>query len=287
MPLVVQQVLGLAQNLPDYFEQLQRVANEWAPELYAFLGVERMQQLQANLANMMSSGLGVAGAITGQIMQSGLAIINTLGLFVVSPVVAFYLLLDWDRMVASADALLPRKHAEEIRNVMRDIDSAMSGVIRGQVAVVLILAVFYAGSLTAAGLSFGLAIGLIAGLFSFIPYVGLLIGFVLSMGVAFVQFWPDWVMIGLIFFIFVLGQFLEGNVLYPKLVGSSIGVHPVWLMFALFAFALIFGFVGLLLAVPMAAIASVLARFAVAKYRQSSLYNGDTASDDSDAPPVF
>ncbi len=177
---------------------------------------------------------------------------------IVTPVVAFYLLLDWDQMVKRIDELLPREHRKEVQYVFGEIDVAMAGFVRGQSSVVMILAAFYATALTLVDLNFGLAIGLAAGFFSFIPYVGFLVGFVLSIGVAIVQFWPDWFMVGVVFGIFMVGQFIEGNILYPKLVGRSIGVHAVWLMFALFAFALLFGAVGVLLAVPMAAIAGCL-----------------------------
>lgn len=272
VPLVLQQLLGLGQGLPSYVNQLQELANQWVPEVYAVLGEERVAQVQNSLAEILSRGVGIVGNVTAQIMQSGLTLINALGLMVVTPVVAFYLLLDWDRMVDAIDQLLPRDHRTEIRGVLKDIDRAMAGVIRGQGAVVLLLSLFYAATLTMAGLSFGIAIGLVSGLLSFIPYVGFLVGFVLSMGVALVQFWPDWVMVAVIFGIFGLGQFLEGNVLYPNLVGQSIGVHPVWLMFSLFAFALIFGALGVLLAVPLVAITGVLVRFGIEKYKQSPLY---------------
>ena len=150
--------------------------------------------------------------------------------------------------------------------MLGEIDRAMAGVIRGQGGVILVLCVYYATALTLTGLNFGLAIGLIGGLLSFVPYVGFLIGFALSMTVALVQFWPDqWVFILVVFGIYLVGQFLEGNILYPKLVGQSININPVWLMFALFAFALLFGFVGLLLAVPLAAISGVLTRYAIAE----------------------
>ncbi|UJQ95202.1 AI-2E family transporter [Mariluticola halotolerans] len=284
VPLVAQQAVGLAQRLPGYVNQLQELANQWAPEVYAFLGAERFAQVQNALADLLQNGLGIAGNIFGQIMQSSMTLLNAIGLLVVTPVVAFYMLLDWDGMVTAADKLLPRKHRDEIRGVLKDIDVAMAGVIRGQVSVVLLLSVFYATSLTLTGLSFGLAIGLVAGLLSFIPYVGFLVGFVLSVGVALVQFWPEWPMIVAVFVVFLVGQFLEGNILYPKLVGSSIGVHPVWLMFALFAFGLIFGFVGLLLAVPMAAVASVLIRFAVRKYQESPLYLEADGSSGGQSP---
>ena len=282
-PCLLQQWIGLIERLPGYATELQGLVNQWAPEFAKWLGEERMVQFQNALGNILSQGVGIVGGLTAQLMQSGLTIINALGLLIITPVVAFYLLLDWDRMVANVDGLLPRSYVGDIREVLRDIDRAMAGVIRGQGGVVLLLAFFYATGLTLTGLSFGLAIGLAAGLLSFIPYVGFLFGFALSMGVAVVQFWPDWIMVFAVFAVFIVGQFLEGNVLYPKLVGSSIGVHPVWLMFALFAFGLLFGTVGLLLAVPLAAMTAVLVRFSVRKYKRSSLYLGDGKGEDSDA----
>jgi predicted PurR-regulated permease PerM len=280
VPLLVQQIVGLAERLPGYAGQLQALANQWAPEIYAFLGEERVAQFEDSLSSMLQQALGIAGSLTAQIMQSGLTIINGLALLVITPVVAFYMLLDWDRMVESANRLMPRQYRDEVHAVLGEIDRAMAGVIRGQGLVILLLSIFYSASLTIAGLSFGLAIGLIAGLLSFIPYVGFLVGFVLSLGIALVQFWPDWIMIGVIFGIFIIGQFLEGNVLYPKLVGSSIGVHPVWLMFSLFAFGLLFGTVGVLLAVPLSAVAGVMVRFIIRKYKASSLYLGDEMAED-------
>jgi len=275
VPLVAQQVIGLAQRLPGYVDQLQALANQWAPELYQLLGEERVAQFENGLSDLLTRGLAIAGNVTGQIMQSGLTFINAIGLLIVTPVVAFYLLLDWDGMTQKIDDLLPRKHAEEIRGVLRQMDEALAAVIRGQGSVVLLLALFYGISLTLANLSFGLAIGLTAGLLSFVPYVGFLVGFVLSVGVALVQSWPDWLYVALICAIFLVGQFLEGNILYPKLVGSSIAVHPVWIMFGLFAVSILFGFVGLLLAVPLVAIIGVLVRYAVRKYRQGPLYLGE------------
>jgi predicted PurR-regulated permease PerM len=152
--------------------------------------------------------------------------------------------------------------------------------------VCLLLGSFYAVGLSLAGLNFGALIGLTSGVLSFIPYVGTLTGFLVSTGVAIVQFWPDWTMIAVVIGIFVAGQFLEGNILSPKLVGDAIGVHPVWLMFALFAFGSLFGFVGLLLAVPLAATAGVLARFALARYLASSIYDDGKAEEAPKRDPI-
>ncbi|CDP52605.1 AI-2E family transporter [Paradevosia shaoguanensis] len=276
VPLVVQQIIGLGQRLPGYITDLQALANRAVPALNEWLGPERTHQLENSLTEWFNSlNLpGITAWITGQIYQSSASVIGTLGLAIVAPVVAFYLLLDWDGMVRGLDNLLPRAYREEIQGVLAEIDRSMAGVIRGQGSVVLILCVYYATGLTLGGLSFGLVLGLITGLLSFIPYVGFVIGFGLSVGIAIVQFWPDWFRIIIIGIVFGMGQFLEGNVLYPKLVGSSIGINPVWLMLALLAFAQLFGFLGLLLAVPLSAIAAVLLRYGVRKYKSSLLYLG-------------
>lgn len=275
VPLVGQQIAGLVTRLPGYIRDLQELLRVWAPQLNAWLGPERAAQLEGSIADLIGRGVEMTAIVTATLAQSGLTVLNTIAVLFITPVVAFYLLVDWEGMVRKVDDLLPRQHHEEIRGVIIDIDKAMAGVIRGQGSVILVLCVYYATSLSLTGLNFGLAIGLIGGLLSFVPYVGFFTGFALSMTVALVQFWPDqWGFILVVLAIYAVGQFLEANILYPKLVGQSININPVWLMFALFAFALIFGFVGLLLAVPLAAISGVLTRYALSKYRASSLYLG-------------
>ena len=199
---------------------------------------------------------------------------NGLVVLVVAPVVAFYLLLDWDRMTASIDDLLPRDHAPVIRELAADIDRTLASFVRGQGTVCLILGTFYAIALMLIGLQFGLIVGLVAGLLTFIPYVGALVGGVLSIGLALFQFWGDWIWIAAVAAVFMVGQAVEGNFLTPKLVGSSVGLHPVWLLFALAAFGTLFGFVGMLVAVPVAAMLGVLARYGIAHYRKGRLYRG-------------
>jgi predicted PurR-regulated permease PerM len=223
---------------------------------------------------MMSKATGWVASFVQSIWSGGMALVNLVSLLIVTPIVAFYLLADWDHLVAKVDSWLPRDHVEDIRGIARDIDKAMAGFIRGQGTVCLLLGLFYAVALSFAGLKFGLAIGFGAGLLSFIPYVGAIIGGVLAIGVGLVQFWPDYSSIFVIIGIFAAGQFIEGNFLSPKLVGSSIGLHPVWLMFALFAFGYLFGFVGLLLAVPLAAAMGVFVRFALSRYLKSKLFAG-------------
>jgi len=188
--------------------------------------------------------------------------------------VAFYMLMDWDTMIARIDAMLPRDHAPVVRRLASEVDTALAAFVRGQLTVCLLLGTFYSVALAVAGLQFGLVVGAIAGAITFIPYVGSLVGGALAIGLALFQFWGDWLSIGLIAAIFVFGQFIEGNILTPKLVGSSVGLHPVWLLLALSAFGSLFGFVGLLVAVPVAAALGVVIRFAIQQYQDSVLYRG-------------
>ena len=181
-------------------------------------------------------------------------------------------------MVDNFDRLIPIPQRDTVRSLFREIDAAISAYVRGQSGVCLILGSYYGVGLTLSGLSFGLLIGVISGLISFIPYVGSLTALIVSLGVAVAQFFPDWTRILIVAGVVLFGQFLESNVLAPKLVGESVGLHPVWLMFALLAFGYLFGFVGLLLAVPLAAAAGVLIRFALRRYLASPLYTGDQPS---------
>ncbi|HEV2727991.1 MAG TPA: AI-2E family transporter, partial [Solirubrobacterales bacterium] len=254
---------------------LQALAVERGGALFQrFGGADALANMQASAGDLLKQGTAwMVGFLRG-LWSGGQALISVFALLVVTPVVAFYLLVDWDRMIATVDGWVPLRNRETVRALARDIDRAIAGFIRGQAMVCLILGTIYAVGLSLIGLNFGALIGMGAGLLSFIPYVGSLTGLIVSMGVAIVQFWPDWTWILATLGIFVLGQFIEGNILSPKLVGASVGLHPVWLMFALLAFGSLFGFVGLLLAVPLAAAAGVLARFALRQYLSSHLYHG-------------
>jgi len=177
-------------------------------------------------------------------------------------------------MVSRIDDQIPRDHVRTIRDLARQIDRTLASFIRGQGTVCLILAAYYAIALMLVGLNFGLVVGAIAGALTFIPYVGAVVGGALAVGLALYQFWGDWVWIVAVALIFQSGQMIEGNVLTPKLVGSSVGLHPVWLLFALSVFGTLFGFVGLLVGVPVAAVIGVLVRFALHRYKSSPLYLG-------------
>jgi len=274
VPVLVVQIASLAENLPGHIEKLGALMNVWAPDWLKGIIAQALPEIKNSLSQYVSKGASLVGTLAGSLWSGGVALINFLSLFVVTPIVAFYLLYDWDRMIALVDSWLPRDHAPVLRELGREIDTTMAGFVRGQGTVCLMLGVYYAVSLKMIGLDFGLLIGLGAGFLSFVPYVGAIVGLVLAVGVALVQFWPEWPWIVTVLGVFVAGQFVEGNFLSPRLVGKSVGLHPVWLMFALFAFGLLFGFVGLLVAVPLAASIGVLIRFALKKYLASPLYLG-------------
>lgn len=276
VPVLGNQLLGFLGRLPDYLSRLQEMVTTLDPNWFEqTLGVESAA-LRDGLSTLLAQGTGFVAALFGSVWSSGVALVNLASLFVVTPVVAFYMLLDWDRMIARVDSWIPRDHVETVRQIARDINTATAGFVRGQGTLCLILGVYYAVGLTLVGLNFGLLIGLAAGLISFVPYVGSLVGLALALGVAFVQFWPEWYWVAAVAAIFFSGQFVEGNILQPKLIGRSVGLHPVWLMFSLFAFSFLFGFVGLLIAVPTAAAIAVLIRFAIARYLESPLYYGQS-----------
>jgi predicted PurR-regulated permease PerM len=277
LPFLAHQLGAFVERLPSYVARLQELAaRQGGPLLERLGGPEALEDMQRSVGDLVGQGAAWLGAFVSRLWAGGQAILSVFALLVVTPVVAFYLLVDWDRMVATVDSWLPLRQRDTVRLIAREIDIAIAGFIRGQAAVCLILGAFYGVALSLIGLNFGLLIGITAGMLSFIPYVGSLTGLILSVGVAIVQFWPDWTWIVATLGIFVFGQFVEGNILSPKLVGASVGLHPVWLMFALLAFGTLFGFVGLLLAVPLAAAVGVVARYALGQYMASPLYHGGT-----------
>src|SRR6476619_5084439 len=276
VPLLAGQLGAFIEKLPGYASRIQAVAmdpnREW---LRKFVG-EGVADVQ--IGDLVKQGAGWIAAFVRSLWSGGQSLLSIFSLIVVTPVVAFYLLCDWNRMVSTVDHWIPPQNRETVRGLAREMNEAIAGFLRGQTAVCLILGSYYALALTIVGLNFGLLIGLASGIITFIPYVGSLTGLVLAAGVAIAQFWPEYTQIITVLVIFFVGQFLEGYVLAPKLVGESIGLHPVWLMFALFAFGYLLGFVGLLIAVPLAAIVGVLVRFALRRYLESPFYTGEPAS---------
>lgn len=282
IPVLANQISDFIAHLPGYVSQLQALIAASGDTFLPDWVSGQIAAIKENFSKYLAEGAGFLGTLVNQIWNSGKALVDIISLFVLTPVVAFYLLLDWDRMVARVDSWVPRDHVASVRQIASDMNDAISGFVRGQGSLCIILALYYGIGLSLAGLNFGLLIGLFTGAISFIPYIGSILGLVLAVGVALVQFWPDYTMIILILVIFFSGQFIEGNILQPKLVGNSVGLHPVWLMFALVAFGALFGFVGLMVAVPAAAVVGVLVRFALGRYLDSDLYHGHSATQSND-----
>lgn len=230
--------------------------------------------LKAMIKDNMTTGLQFGGKLLKGLVSNGFALINLISLLLITPVVAFYMLRDWDTFVKKVDNLLPRKSKNVIREQFRQIDRALSGFIRGQLSVCLILGTYYSLGLKFVGLDLGILVGFLAGLISFIPYVGSISGFVISIILALAQF-NDYTKVLEVIAVFAIGQFVEGNFLTPKLVGDNVGLHPVWVMFALLAGGVLLGFLGLMIAVPVAAIIGVLMRYTINNYKKSSLYLED------------
>lgn len=269
VPTLINQSLALIEVVPQLFNDLWAFLTTQFPQI-----LDESSTLNQSLQQAGQTIQSKGGELLNAIFSSALSIINVVMLLVIVPVVAFYLLLDWDNMVAKVDEMLPLDHAPNIRHLASQIDATLASFIRGMGTVCLVLGGYYAIALMLVGLQFGLVVGFVAGALTFIPYIGALFGGALAIGLALFQFWGDWLSIGLVAGIFIIGQVMEGNVLTPKLVGSSVGLHPVWLIFALSVFGTLFGFVGMLVAVPVAAAIGVVARFGIANYKSGRLYQG-------------
>ena len=279
IPTLIQQLSGLINAAPEIAQRLQGFLVERFPDL-----TDSTSTIRQTLAQIGQAIQAKGGQLAETILTSAMSLVSAVIFIVVVPVVAFYMLLDWDHMVGKIDAMLPRDHAPTVRRLGNEINAVLAGFVRGQLSVCLLLGSFYSIALMIAGLQFGLIIGAIAGAITFIPYVGSLVGGTLAIGLALFQFWGDWLSIGIIAAIFAAGQFIEGNILTPKLVGNSVGLHPVWLLFALSAFGSVFGFVGMLVAVPIAAAIGVFARFGIGQYQASLLYQGYAGRKDRTDP---
>ena len=280
VPIIISELAYFIDNLPLYVRRLHTLATDPAWPWLSKSIEESLREAESSIGELTTVASSWLGTLLRSIWSGGRALISVLSLTVVTPIVAFYLIYDWNRMVAAIDNWIPPTRRETVRALGREIDDTIGGFVRGQSALCLVLAVFYAGALWMIGLKHGALIGFAAGLLSFIPYLGSLSGLIISICVAIAQFWPSWTPVVLILAIFFVGQSLADYVLAPYLVGRRVHLNPVWVMFALFAFGYLFGFVGLLIAVPLAAAIGVLLRFALRQYYASPLYAG-TASADS------
>jgi predicted PurR-regulated permease PerM len=282
VPLIQGQVVQLIAGVPRLVATLQAELGRLIHLLQERLPAEDVGKLQDLVGAKLAEALTwLAGILQGMITSS-LAILNIVSLVVVTPIVTFFLLRDWEKMVAMVDSYLPRQSLDTVRGQARLVSDTLVGFVHGQALVCLILGVYYAIALTLAGLSAGLALGVLIGVLAIIPMLGVATGFVLAVGLAASQY-GTWTEIVVICGVFVFGQLVEANFLTPKLVGDRIHLHPVWVIFALFAGGTLFGFVGVLVAVPAAAVIGVLARFALSRYIKSGLYDAPPA--EAETPP--
>jgi predicted PurR-regulated permease PerM len=277
LPPLFGQIQSLITNAPEYLMKALGRIQPLIEPLRVRLGLDPLSvhDLQSEATQWAGKGLAFAGGIASALAQRGFALINLLGLLFITPVVTFYMLRDWEKVVTAIDSTLPLDHADTIRKLTQESNAAIAGYVRGQALVCLALGSFYGIGLTLVGLQFGLVIGLIAGAISFIPFVGTFVGAVMAIGMALAQFPPEWMGVVKVAAVFIVGQMLEGNFLSPKLVGDRVGLHPVWIMFALLAGGSLFGFTGVLIAVPVAAVLGVIVRHFIARYRESDLYRGN------------
>lgn len=266
VPVVVQQLTELMRDLPSLLATArERIAASAAPYTDAF---------SPPLDHVATQAVEQAGRVGLGLIGRGLALVNVASLIAITPLVSFYLLRDWPRIIAEVDGWLPRAHADVIRAQARAIDEVLAGFARGTAIVCTLLAAFYALALTLVGLDFGLVIGLVAGGLSFVPYLGFVVGLVSALGMAAYQFWPEWSRIVVVLAIFYAGQWGSDYFVTPRLVGKRANLHPLWILFSIFAGGAVFGFVGVLLAVPACAAIGVLVRFAIARYKESQIYLG-------------
>lgn len=277
IPFIQAELLRLAARVPQYGERVITTLKPLLDEIPQYIGpsdLERLRELASTyLADVVTWGIKLLASI----LTSGLALANLISLIVITPVVAFYLLRDWNKIIKTIDRWLPRPYEPTIRKIFTEINETIGGFARGQALVCILLGFYYSIALTLANLDFGAVVGVVIGVLAFIPYVGALVGFMLSIGIALSQF-ADWLSVGIIAGIFLLGQTMEAYLMIPYLVGDRIGLHPVWVIFALLAGGVLYGFVGILFALPVAAAVGVLVRYALEYYLKSPYYLGQGSS---------
>lgn len=271
-PLVSSQIGALLDTIPDYADKIRTQYLPWAQKWLTRISPADVEKIRGAAAESAGNAAGFVSHAMQSLVSGGIAVIDTIAVSILAPITAFYVLRDWNKLTAAIDRIIPRRYHTAVREQMNIVDETLSGFIRGQAIVCFLLGLFYALGLVATGLEYGATVGLIAGILSIIPYVGTIFGWGTSVILAFVQFADDWASIGAVVGVFVVGHVLESYILTPRFVGDRVGLHPVWILFALIAGAELMGFTGVLIAVPVAAVIGVLVRFALQQYKQSGYY---------------
>lgn len=271
LPLAYDQFLQLSNDLPGYIDGIWAWLQPLSERVQGFTGQAGAQDFQALFKEHISSAFNVGTGLVKSVVAGGQAFMDLISVTIFTPIVAYFVMKEWDHISQWVVDLMPRDQKNTIMDLLKQIDTKLSGFIRGQITVAFILGLAYAIALTVAGLKYGFLIGLMAGLLSVIPMVGSAVGLFVSILVAWFQS-GDWMFVLIIACIFFAGQLIEGNFLTPKLVGKNVGMHPLWVFFALLAGGALFGILGMFLAVPVAAVIGVLLAFAIAQYKASAYY---------------
>lgn len=282
-PLLQNQVASLVKVIPNLVDWLRDFLTPVFEQMRTDFSAKTVADIKSAIGDYAGTMLKWSSTLIADIWSGGLAVLNILSLILIMPLVAFYLLRDWDKLVAKIDGWLPRDAAPMIREQVKKIDDTLAGFVRGQASVCLALAVFYAIGLTLTGLNAGILIGIAAGMLAVIPYIGAFVGLVIGISVAIAQFQQDWASILFVVGVFIIGQTLESYVFTPRLVGGRVGLSPIWIIFAMLAGGSLFGLTGVLIALPVAAVAGVLVRFGLERYLESDFYHGDKSHEKS--PP--
>ena len=269
VPFLKDELVRLINNLPSYTE---RAYDAVMPYLQKFNKWQNVAQFQEKLSEHIGDMFSWAIKVVVNILTGGLVLANLLSLVVITPILVFYLLRDWKVLINNLEMNLPKHYRKNIVSLGKEMNKSLGGYVRGQSVVCLSLATIYSTGLWLVGLEYALTVGIISGFLAFIPYVGFIISFTVAIGLALAQF-SDWLHVGLVAIVYATGQGLESTLLTPKLVGDRIGVHPVWIIFALLAGGSLFGFVGVLFALPVAAMVAVLVKAFMRMYRNSAYFN--------------
>jgi predicted PurR-regulated permease PerM len=272
IPPLTREAIELAKALPDYIDRASQYLAPYVGWLQARLGDGGGEDLPTMIKENISSFASGAGGVIVGLKAGGAAAASAITTLVLTPLVAFFMMKDWPRITRWVNDLYPRQYETMIKDLLHQIDRKMAGFIRGQLLVAFFLGLGYAIALTIAGLNYGFLIGIVAGILSIIPLVGSTVGLLTSVIVAYIQTGGEWSYVAIIAGIFIVGQIIEGNILSPKLLGDNVGMHPLWILFALLAGGSLFGIVGMLIAVPVAAVVGVLVSFFVQQYKKSPLY---------------
>lgn len=277
-PILYNEFVVLAKSLPGHIDTIYGWVEPHTVKLQQYLGNEEMQQLKDGVKSQAGSIVKIGKNLLSGVAGGGQAVVSFATTLVLTPIVAFFVMQEWAHITKWMENMMPHHQRSTIKDILKQIDTKLSGFVRGQLMVSGILALFYAVALAVAGLNYGFLIGLISGVLSIIPMVGSVIGLFVSVLVAVIQVWAegDWMFVGIIAGIFIFGQIVEGNFLTPKLVGDSVGLHPLWVMFALMAGGAVLGILGMLLAVPVAAVIGVLVTFGIMQYKKSEYYKKKT-----------